>query len=581
MGKNIKNLLARIMMLMMMVNLIPFQMVVYAEEEETGTDVTDDLTDLVAVVSQGGAQIEENGTLTSTEPISIVISFGVPVEGDVPTPANPVQKGDFADFELSNAFTLLSGANIELKTGDNIVVGQVEITRDSTTGMVAARVDFDGENEVFDGTYHSVECYFSAELEFDPAEEPKPGDECVVTILEKTYKVLIPPLETEHTVTKSGTANLAEKYIEWTVDVSAKQGDEHIDLAGYILSDDLGAVGTYIDGSFKVNGVDPDPAVVDDRIGYTFPESSSSPQTITFRTAIPDAKYHATSQQNVSNTARLLDEKEKFLVENNYTETFTPEWIKKTGKLEGEYTGSVYNPKDRTITWEIIANHMGATLEDVVITDVLPGGLDWVSAKLEKWDNNDWAEVGDPKWTVQPANGQYSIGDINTKIKLTIVADVPDEDYTAGITTYTNSAAITWRGLPAPGLGTGGVGVPVGYVPIAKTGAVESRAEGIIKWTVTVDPKGQGIEDLKVYDLLVYGSSSSGFNLNTVTGIPTGIQGSDLTPRYDQKYIDGTFDGDGLTPMVHAIMQGGVRVADLLEVTGFSADDQNSFNFKT
>ena len=114
MGKNIKNLLAWIMMLMMMVNLIPFQMVVYAEEEETGTDVTDDLTDLVAVVSQGGAQIEENGTLTSTEPISIVISFGVPVEGDVPTPANPVQKGDFADFELSNAFTPVSYTHLDV-----------------------------------------------------------------------------------------------------------------------------------------------------------------------------------------------------------------------------------------------------------------------------------------------------------------------------------------------------------------------------------------------------------------------------------------------------------------------------------
>lgn len=53
MGRNIKSLLAWIMMLMMMVNLIPFQMVVYAEEEETGTDVTGSLTDLEVAVSQG------------------------------------------------------------------------------------------------------------------------------------------------------------------------------------------------------------------------------------------------------------------------------------------------------------------------------------------------------------------------------------------------------------------------------------------------------------------------------------------------------------------------------------------------
>ncbi len=600
MGKNIKNLLAWIMMLMMMVNLIPFQMVVYAEEEETGTDVTDDLTDLVAVVSQGGAQIEENGTLTSTEPISIVISFGVPVEGDVPTPANPVQKGDFADFELSNAFTLLSGANIELKTGDNIVVGHVEITRDSTTGMVAARVDFDGENEVFDGTYHSVKCYFSAELEFDPIGGVSPGEDCEVTILEKTYTVTVPPLETEYTVAKSGEADLAAQCIAWTVVISAKQGDEHVDLAGYKFYDDLTAVGTYIEDTFQIKDdgefkqpADDDFEVVENMISYTFPEGSTSPQTIVFRTEISDAAYLATTQQNVKNTAQLLDEEENLLVENDYTVKFTPEWIKKTGKIEGEYTGGVYNPKDRTITWTIEANHMGATLDDVVITDVLPGGLIWKSASVEKYDGSSWDDK--PTWTEQPVEGKYELGDVNFKIKLTIVASVPDEAYTAGITNYYNSASIRWDGLPALGPGTGNVGVPVGYVPIAKTGSIANKAKGIIKWTVTVDPRGQNISGLKVYDLLVYGSSLPNWadvtfptemseELRNIIKASSDSPSSALHPRYNQKYKEDTFaksDGSNLELACYQVTQDGRAVADLLEVTGLSPDDRNSFTFES
>ncbi|HQQ89981.1 MAG TPA: hypothetical protein PLU82_07155, partial [Oscillospiraceae bacterium] len=100
-----------------------------------------------------------------------------------------------------------------------------------------------------------------------------------------------------------------------------------------------------------------------------------------------------------------------------------------------------------------------------------------------------------------------------------------------------------------------------------------------VHWTVTVDTKGQTIPDLTVYDLLVYGGSA--LNLGTVTGIPAGISTSDLTQRYNQKYEENSFAGSGLQIMVYPIERDGVRVADLLKITGFVMDAVNTFHFDT
>ncbi|MEM5780468.1 MAG: SpaA isopeptide-forming pilin-related protein, partial [Lawsonibacter sp.] len=100
-----------------------------------------------------------------------------------------------------------------------------------------------------------------------------------------------------------------------------------------------------------------------------------------------------------------------------------------------------------------------------------------------------------------------------------------------------------------------------------------------VHWTVTVDTRKQDIPDLAVYDLLVYGSSTSGFSLADATGFPTGLTTGGLTPRYDQKYVDDSFAGSGLILEIIPISQGGHRVADLLKITGLSTTAPNTFSF--
>jgi pilin isopeptide linkage protein/uncharacterized repeat protein (TIGR01451 family) len=567
--KNTKKLIitAWIVMLAMTVNLFPFGLVYAANISQ------DILTNLSATITQGGVTIPEEGTITSTAPIRVDISFGVPVAGDEETyPPTPiVNQGDTVTFELSDSFTVLTGASIELKMG-LLIVGHATFATDPVSNMVTATVVFDGDITVFNGDSNTVTCQFGANFEYDDSGAGGNTGDHLVAILDKTYTVNVPAVPIVYDVTKTGTVDLATQSIEWTATVEATQGGVHVSLAEYQFFDNLLNVGTYIPSSFKVDGASLSDVLIDttgNGLGYVFPTGTTSPKTIKFKTTIPDSKYNATSLQTVTNTAQLRNSVSTVMDQGASTVTFTPTWITKAGVSSDAGSTGIYNPTNRTITWTITANQMGATLNNVIITDVLPSGLTLESASWQLWTGSAW---GTPT-TITPSSNEYAIGTINARILLTIVTNVPAQAYTTGITTYTNSANIKWDGSPLSGLSSGNIGVGVGYNAITKSGVVNTSNQ-TVRWTVNVDTKGQTIPDLKVYDLLVYGNS---ITLSTVTGIPSGIASADLTPRYGQKYA-GNFDGV-FTVNVIPIIQGTTRVADLVEITGLSTTAVNTFKF--
>ncbi|WMI80005.1 DUF7601 domain-containing protein [Anaerotignum sp. MB30-C6] len=568
MKKKMQLLMSWLLFLVMTLNLLSPPREVYAALN------VEPLTDFTSQVRQSGVEIQEGGTLKNDESISVEISFGVPVLGDEPEPANPVQKGDSISIELSESFKLISSHNIPLKMGD-ILVGHVNFTTDPSTQMVVANVIFDGDDEVFDGTSNTVKCRFEASFEYDGSGQAGEEGDHVVSMLEKTFTVHIPPAEIFYEVTKSGNLDLQSKTIQWTVDLSAKQGGADISLEGYQFFDDLSTVGEYIPNSFTVDGVSDTPIIEGDSIRYSFPGNAQSPQTITFETAIPDNLYYSSDSQSIVNRAQLQDSMNTVLAEDEYPVSFTPQWIEKEGAPSDSGSSGVYDPKNRTITWTITANHMEATLNNVVITDVLPNGLTFQSANLKTWDGTGWQD-----WTAISPNeaGEYELGTIDSKILLTIVTSVPDDDYTTGTKSFKNSAKIRWDGSPGE-IATDPIEVGIGYNAIGKSGVTNTSTRSV-KWTVTVDTRTQAIPDLKVYDLLVYGDRTSGFHYSQTTGLPAGIE-NELYPQFDQKYIDGSFSGTGLNITVHPVIQDGKVVADLLEITGFKNDSLNTFTFDT
>jgi uncharacterized surface anchored protein len=567
-------LTAWMMALTMIINgFLPFNV---AHAAEVGTSV---LTNLTATVKQDGATIPENGTITSDKSIRVDISFGVPVKGDDPTPKAPVQKGDTVKFDLSSAFKVSSSDPIPLMMG-KLPVGHASFATDPNTKMVTATVTFDGDDSVFNGDSNTVTCQFGADFDYNSDGENGTTGNHTITVLQKTYTVNVPAPAIQYSVTKSGTADLATQSIMWTVNVSAVQGGVPVDLSGYQFSDDLSAVGTYIDGSFQVGGSSTTPTAVPNessgKLSYTFPAVSASPKQITFQTKIPDSKYYASGAQTINNSAQLLDSQNTEVAKGQGSVTFTPVWITKAGKSSEEGSTGNYNPKNRTITWTITANQMGTTLNNAFITDLLPSGLTLESAQCQTWDaaSSKWSDTPIKTWTEAPADGKYEIGNISSQILLTIVTKVPDDTSTTGIKTYSNSAKINWDNEPGSGIGTGNVNVGIGYNAITKTGTADP-AHQKIDWTVNVDTKGQNIPDLKVYDLLVYGKS---VDLSSVTGIPDGIKSADLTPQYGQKYA-GNYSGGTTAVNVIPVEKDGVRVADLLEITGLSTTAPNTFTF--
>lgn len=546
------------------------------------------LPELKAVVSQKGLPVSEGGTLNSKEPVSVEISFKVPVEGDEPAIGNPVKHGDTAIIPISKAFRVPATSSMNLQTVNGELLGHVEFKTNAVTGMVEAHVKFDGDPDIFDKDegFHDVAAKFSAEFEYDDSGDAGEEGNHTITILTKTFIVNVLPKVIVYDFTKKGTLDLATKSITWNINISATRDGKPFNLHNYRFFDNLADVGEYIPPSFTINGVPVTPDTsTPDTIAYVFAEPVTS-AAIEFRTQISDDVYYGAGGIDITNTAQLQNSGGDVVKEASDSVKEDIVWIAKEGTANDSVGSGVYNPKDRTITWTITANGPGAELYDVVITDELLGGLTWKSSEWQKYNkaSGSW----DTAETIAPnADGEYNIGYIHTPIKLTIVANVPNKDYEAKETTYYNDASITWRGL----MGSHEVsadGVGIGLNAITKKGALEPnyKSNRTIKWTVEVNVQGQAIPNLKVYDLLVYGTGFNRANAETVTGgavtfIPAGVQ-----PRYNQKYIGGSFDETTSGSLAVNVItlydrQTHEPIADLLEITGFDKDNLNSFEFKS
>jgi len=191
-----------------------------------------------------------------------------------------------------------------------------------------------------------------------------------------------------------------EGVIEWQVDIAAKDSfDDSIPLPleGLKFYDALDpiAMGTYVEGSFKVNGVAATPeGSTANALAYTFPTGFGDKAIVTFKTWIPKAKYYReynagdNGWQTVTNTAELRDASDnKLLSSNPWRVAVKLDWIQKYGTLDMRA-----NPSDpHTVTWtiDVNKNYNKQGLKDFTITDALPAGLTFKSAAYQLWD--DWS----------------------------------------------------------------------------------------------------------------------------------------------------------------------------------------------
>lgn len=555
-------------------------------------DVTNLLQPITGTVN--GIAVADGAEIELVDGEDLIFHFAFP---QVPTESFPaaggafISQNDTAQIKIGKGVSgTIPSAPIPLDAG-GIIVGHATIAYEA--GEAVANIVFDWTSEVEelingDGGVQIINAGFQANLEYNASGAAEEGGKKYLAILDKKVFINAPVVPITYKIDKkNGIINWDAKTIEWEIEITATQGGIAANLDGLTFSDYLAGVGQYDSGSFKVSGIsDAEPAATSPTLTYTFPENTSSPKTITFKTKISDADYYSNSVRTITNTARLLQDTTELDSDPGTATLDAKRWMTKTGEVNKTQGGTgTYDPTGRTITWTITANTSGVSLNDVKITDKLPSGLTWQSAMLHRGtiSGSDITWGPGEAQTDPGVNGEYNIGNITTPIQLVIVSEVPnDANGTTSSTSYNNSASITWDGLDGNGpIGSGNVGIGIGYNPIAKNGTrTGSNTDRKIRWTVTIDPRGQNFgADMKVYDLLVYGSGSI---VGLVDGLPTGINLSDLTQRFNQKYA-GSFtaaEGSPTLSGVHTIMQGGIAIADLVEVA-VSGTAKNTFTFES
>lgn len=562
-----------------------------------GSDVTGTMQNVSSTVSQGGNDITGGDSLNPTDPIRITVSFDVPDDS--------INEGDTASFQLSTGLTIGNAINGPLfHNGEE--VGVIQFSLDTGTGITTAMITF---SELVDdlGTT-DITVNFFADMQYNKSGNAGNAGDHTIQILGKDYTVVVPEKVTTITVVKDGTADVTNKVVDWKVRVDpVVEGTPTGSLALCSFADNLADVGKYVTDSFQIGDTENsitmpttppnyDPATK--ILTYYFLDNDSGTKYITFQTEIPQDKLDGNGKQTITNTAGVTTTRPNVHTTDGTGKTeFTMTWIEKNGKpIVGTKPDGSYDPENQKIEWSIIANHNGASLTNTVITDKLPQGLTWESAKLQIWDNGTNAWVPSSTiFTTAPASGEYIIGNVATKILLTIITKVDDKAPPSKITHYENTATIKWNGLAGDGYKSTPVTVGIGFAPISKNASGYTTSDHTIDWSVNIDAQKQNYgADLRIMDLLVY--KESGFNINDTYSISDNNKDNlfdvgaedlkKLTPQYNQKYKGDFTSVGGLGITVHTLEKNGIPVADLLVVaksdgTGIDNTNQNSFTYKS
>lgn len=328
--------------------------------DDAGKDITDEVPSL-------------------DKPFSIVVGFNLYTHKDDP---HKIKKGDTATITLLKGAKIEQSSNFDVEVvGRNATIGQATLMPSGDDTVV--KIDFNGADDIFNAqtTDESpLKVKFSVRTKMEQYEEFKTTNIKKFALVGKTYYFdgnIITDKEDTFKINKAGKYD-GNKTIIWTVELE-KYG-KNFDNCKF--EDDLTNVGTYVDGSFKINGKEVTStnnlSINDKKIEYSFPNGIIGKQTVEFATEIQKEKFDkkingGQSKFDVKNIAKVIDA-DKNEKEAKATVPVELNWISK--KCDKKFTK--WNEVDETeLLWTITANEKGHKLENVIIRDVLPRGVEF------------------------------------------------------------------------------------------------------------------------------------------------------------------------------------------------------------
>ena len=583
----------RIVCLMLAVLLVVLQLSTGAAWG-AGDDVTALLQpSLASYVMQNGGELAEGAAMDIHSPIKVYARFSVPVAGDYPTPDTYVKMGDIAELMLMNIGGFdFNTASADMVTGDGSGKKIGAVTFEKEGGAIIAKVLFDGDAEIFDGTYHSVQAGFDLELEYTDSGKPGQGGVHTVTVLNKEYTIVLtepPPLPEEgYTVTKAASVSAAKDAVTWTVNLSATGGAA---LAGKMFQDALPDGAAYRPGSFTVNGVTAEPEITGQGLAYTFPEDTPNTAAVTLITDINEDAWTTVAENGsliLKNVAGLWGDTEEPLGSGEAAATVKPtSWVDKTGVLADAFDEhGYYNPYTHSIIWTVTANTIKANLGAVTFTesyDIALGEDFRITARM-----GGGADVPVPNSPVSKDGDMnsfsFTLDDVNDRVVITITMKLPDTLPANPLVRlrYSNMVKMVWSHGSAASSASVGVGVD----GIAKSVAGADLTKGIVKWSGAVDARAlaEG-ESAVAYDLVIYGGEAPPWGTGFVLDQPA--EGFSWSAALYNKLRENCAVNQrirrdsliglpaGAAYMLYTVKNGaGEAVADLLVITGITRDNK-------
>lgn len=554
--------------------------------------------------------VADGGTINGSTGVEVSVAFPVPVEGDGVSDYFHYQDEVILLLSTSFRFDPLPAASIDLMYGAK-KLGTVTLSNNEE-GQAVSKIKFDGDEDVFDpgkltngeNPYSGVTGMFKTQLRYNGSHDTDASGNKTVSLLEKTYKLQLPGDIVTYMVAKKaeGTAvNLDEGTVTWTVTITAAKNTEpaptHIDLEGYVFEDDLSGVGEYVESFLLAGGTvlqsnlsTPDAGST--KLTYTFPAGSVSPQTLAFKTKIPEDIL--TAGGSITNAAGLYLSNKK-VGSGDFTATITKPSATKWGQTDDDSSGITYDPTGRSITWYIEVNSQGRTLNDLTITDELKNGLSFDWAQWQKWNDTDskWEDLPGVSWTTEPDANRYKIGEktgggVNYFGRLKLVTKVPDSpDGSVTATDYHNQAAVSWLGSSgaAGSTITANPGVGIGYDALSKSGtqSISDVKNHQITWMLDVNMKGQSAGDFKVYDLFVHDAGTSNSDLVNAAGWPSGLLpgSAGIARNNGQSFVAVVYKDGHLTVNPIDLLKDGKVIATLIEIKTLRNSGSNQLSLKS
>ena len=254
-----------------------------------------------------------------------------------------------------------------------------------------------------------------------------------------------------------GGYDASSHYITWRVEVN----NNEVELKNPVITDNIPLGQKYVTGSLKIDGVNPDvnkfqflEAENGDNektgtITYSFNETINKKYVITFETEVIDNSIYAgniNGKQYINTAYMKADNISKEVNSTGYQNVISNVIDKESVE---------YNYETKEITWKIVVNNNKTKLGQVIVTDIINIGQEYVEGSAtinnnadnngfdyKKADKDDKEKTGTLTYTFE--------GDITDTYEIIFKTKVTDESifYTNGQKIVNNKAEITGDVIP-------------------------------------------------------------------------------------------------------------------------------------